>query len=254
MERPDPIALQLWTIREALAADPDRALARVRSVGFSAIEIAPPPEGLSTGRILEALADHGLSVVSIHGDLPTPENIGRWAEVARACRCPKIIWHGWPRDPRFDSPEGVGDLISAYNAAGALARDHGLQFGIHNHWWEFEPVGGVRPIRRLDAELHPGIFFQLDVYWAQAAGFDPAGVLLDLMPRVRSLHLKDGPAVHGEPMTAPGTGAVDFRRILGALQRPVDWIIELDECASDPLDAARQGLIYLEGLQDETRP
>ena len=101
---PSPIALQLWTIRDAMAADADGALRRVKAAGFSAVELAPLPPGLTPARLAECLARHGLAVVSIHGDLPTPANIGHWAQLARACRCPKIIWHGWPRDPRFDSP------------------------------------------------------------------------------------------------------------------------------------------------------
>src|SRR3954452_8268049 len=97
---PESAALQLWTIREAMAADADRALGRVRAAGFSAVELAPLPPGLAPERLAESLASHGLAVLSIHGDLPAPANIDLWAEIARACGCPKIIWHGWPRDPR----------------------------------------------------------------------------------------------------------------------------------------------------------
>ena len=169
--------------------------------------------------------------------------------LARECRCSKVIWHGWPRDPRFDSLAGVRDLISACNEAGAIVRDHGLRFGMHNHWWEFEPVEGERPIRLLHESLHPDIFWQLDVYWAQTGGADPAGVLSELMARIGSLHWKDGPAVHGEPMTALGRGRVDVPRILRALTHPVDWVIELDECATDPLDAAQESRVYLESRE-----
>ncbi len=119
---------------------------------------------------------------------------------------------------------------------------------MHNHWWEFEPVEGVTPIRLFHESLHPDISWQLDVYWARTAGVDPADVLRELGPRVGSLHWKDGPAVHGEPMTALGEGVVDLPRVFHALARPVDWVIELDECATDPLEAARQSRVYLDSL------
>jgi sugar phosphate isomerase/epimerase len=119
---------------------------------------------------------------------------------------------------------------------------------MHNHWWEFEPPGGDRPIRLLHEGLHPDIFWQLDVYWAQTAGADPAAVLAELGLRARSIHWKDGPCVHGEPMTALGQGKVDVPRILRAMTHPVDWVVELDECATDPLEAARQSRVYLESL------
>src|SRR4051812_8714153 len=105
-----PVALQLWTIRDAFAADADRALSQVKAAGFSAVELAPLPPGLTPARLAESLARHGLAVVSVHGDLPTPATVGRWARLARECGCPRMIWHGWPRDPRFNSLAGVRDL------------------------------------------------------------------------------------------------------------------------------------------------
>src|SRR3954468_22236753 len=105
-DHPNPIALQLWTIRDAMASDADEALHRVKAAGFAAVEVAPLPPGLTPGRLAACLARHDLAVVSIHGDLPNAANIDLWAEMARECQCPKIIWHGWPRDPRFDSLVG----------------------------------------------------------------------------------------------------------------------------------------------------
>ena len=245
-----PIALQLWTVRDLFAADADLALSHVKASGFSAVELAPLPPGLSFSRLVESLSRHDLAVVSIHGDLPTPATIDYWRRLATACRCSKMVWHGWPRDPRFGSLTGVRDLISSCNAAAALVRDHGLALGLHNHWWEFEPLEGVQPIRLMHDALHPDVFWQLDVYWAQTAGADPANVIAEMGSRVRSIHWKDGPCVHGEPMTALGRGKVDIPRILRALTRPADWVIELDDCATDPLEAARQSRVYLESLTD----
>lgn len=86
------------------------------------------------------------------------------------------------------------------------------------------------------------------MYWAQTAGADPAAVLAALGQRVCSIHWKDGPCVHGRPMTALGEGKVDVPRILRALTHPADWVIELDECATDPLEAAWQSRVYLESI------
>ena len=245
-----PIALQLWTIRDALASDADRALRRVKDAGFSAVEIAPLPPGMTPDRMAAFLGRYELTVVSIHGELPSAANIDQWTQVTRELQCSKIVWHGWPRDRRFDSLSGIRDLIFDCNIAGAIARDHGFQFGIHNHWWEFESVEGESPIRLFHESLHSDIFWQMDIYWAQTAGVDPAAGLLELGSRIGSLHWKDGPAVHGEPMTALGQGKVDVPTILEALTHPVDWVIELDECATDALDAAQQSLVYLDSLRN----
>ena len=131
---PSPVALQLWTIRDAMASDADEALRRVKAAGFSAVEVAPLPPGLTPGRLAECLARHDLAVVSIHGDLPTPANIDLWTEIARECRCPKIIWHGWPRDPRFDS------------LAGRAGPDLGLQRGRGDRAGSRAPVRHAQPL------------------------------------------------------------------------------------------------------------
>lgn len=49
-------------------------------------------------------------------------------------------------------------------------------------------------------------------------------------------------------MTALGRGTVDIPRILREQTHPVEWVVELDECATDPLEAARQSRVYLESL------
>ena len=103
---------------------------------------------------------------------------------------------------------------------------------MHNHWWEFEPLEGKLPIRLLHERLPPEISWQLDVYSAQTAGADPTGVLSEPGSRVESIHL------------------VDIPGILRGLSHPVDRVIELDECASDPLEAAQQSLLYLESRKN----
>ncbi len=243
-----PVALQLWTIREALAADADQALACAKEAGFDAVEVAPLPPDLTAARLDQLLRRHGLAALSVHGDLPTDANIAQWADLARECRCSKLIWHGWPRDPRFDSLAGLRQLIDDCNKAARLASDHRLVFGMHNHWWEFERLEGELPIQIFHERLDPAIFWQLDIYWAQTAGADLGEVIRLLSPRLRSVHWKDGPCVQGQPMTVLGQGAVDLPKTMVALPSGVDWVIELDECATDRLEAARQSRIYLESL------
>jgi sugar phosphate isomerase/epimerase len=76
-------------------------------------------------------------------------------------------------------------------------------------------------------------------------------VIRQLGARVPLLHIKDGPAVLGEPMTAVGQGTLDFHEIAAAAQNYAEWfIVELDECATNMMDAVAQSYAYLtrEGL------
>ena len=136
-------------------------------------------------------------------------------------------------------------IIDEYRQAHQTARDRGLEFGLHTHWWEFEPIDGQVPYQVFLDELPADLFFQLDVYWAQTAGRDPMQLIGELGARLKSLHLKDGPTIHGAPMTAFGEGNVNIRQIVQRVGTNVDWIVELDECATDPLEAAQRSLAFL---------
>lgn len=252
---PDPpAALQLYTVRNALAADFPGTLERVRQLGFQAVETYPFPPGVTpaeAGRVLRSL---GLRVVSMHCDLPLGPGLATALEYAGALNCPDVIWHGWPRPPEHDSIAGVLQLAARYNAAAAAIQAHGLRLGLHNHWWEFEALEGRLPCRILDRELDPEIFLEIDVYWAQTAGVQPDLLVRELAPRVRFLHLKDGPAIHGQPMTALGEGVLNLRAILDAAPHPVQRVVELDECATDVFEAAGRSLRHLDRLAQRAAP
>ncbi len=243
------IGLQLYTLREQLAWDFPGTLRRVAELGYTGVETAFFSDDIpaaAAGRQIRAL---GLEVFAAHCALPL--GAGREAVLrdADALGCRRIVWHGWPRDPRYDTLDGIRRLADEFNAANAAAVAHGVTFGIHNHWWECEQVEGHYPYRVLLAELDPGVFFELDAYWARVAGLDPAAVVAELGARLPLLHLKDGPAVRGEPMTALGTGALEIPAILGAAGEGLEWaVVELDTCATDVFEAIDRSHRYLSGL------
>jgi len=244
------VALQLYTVRHALARDPAATLRQVREGGFRAVETAPlPPEWEWTPQEMGALLrDLGLTVVAAHCDLPLGDRRKQVLEEAEALGARRIVWHGWPRDPECHSLDGYRRLAERYSEAFRVAGQGGLEFGLHNHWWECEPVDGWYPYQLLHQLLPAEVFFELDVYWARTAGLDPVQVLRDLAGRVRMVHLKDGPAVHGQPMTALGDGIVDVRSVVRAAAPSADLVVELDECATDPMEAALRSLRFLQSL------
>ena len=240
------IALQLYTVRNELAQDPERTLQRIKDTGIGAVEIAPLPDGLGPDRLARLLRSQELDVISMHCDLPLGSRLNGVVDLAHEMRCQRVIWHGWPRESLFDNLDGIHLLAEQYNQAHDNARRNGLRLGLHNHWWEFEPVQGRFPYRVFLDKLHPEIFLELDTYWARTAGLDPAALLLELRDRVELLHLKDGSTKKGEPMRALGDGVMDFHKILRAASPKIEWlVIELDECDSDIWQAVRQSFTYL---------
>ncbi len=252
---PPKLSMQLYTIRNEMEADTAGSLIRLADIGYTYVETAFWPDGLSHEQGAEMIRNAGLKVSSSHVEMPENGNMQPLLDLARLYDTDMLIWHGWPEDPRYGSLEGTRELIDEYNEVCDFLRNHGLRFGLHNHWWEFMQ----RPDNRfayqvLHEEMDPDIFFQIDTYWVTVAGLDPASIIRELGSRVRSLHIKDGPAEYtqdiGEvphpPMTAVGQGALDFSSISEAAGDYVEWnVVEADEVDGDVFQLLEDSLNYL---------
>lgn len=249
------LAVQLYTIREAIDKDFKGSLKRLADLGFKNVETAFWPKGISVETAANTLKELGLNVTSCHVDKPTQDNINELVNTAKAYGCKNLIWHGWPEDKRYSSLEGTKELVNIYKESNKLAKDNGLHFGLHNHWWEYRNhVGGKLVYEVLNEELDDDIFFETDVYWVKVAGQDPVDILRKLKKRIHFIHIKDGPAVFNEklikdepdPMTPVGQGTLDIPAIVNACSDNVQWmVIELDKSAIDPYDALKQSRDYL---------
>ena len=158
-----------------------------------------------------------------------------------------MVWHGWRMDPRHQTVAGTRELAHIYNQACHFSKSHGLSFGLHNHWWEFErQPDGHYPYHVLLESLDPEVFFEVDTYWAKVAGQDPAQVIGQMAGRVPLMHVKDGPGDKTSPMLALGTGVQDFKGIISASRNRVEWlIVEFDTCATDIFVALEESYRYL---------
>jgi sugar phosphate isomerase/epimerase len=242
-----PIALQLYTLRARLAADFDGTLGRIAAIGYAGVEPFGVPADLdSQASRIHAL---GLAVPSVH--IPPPVDATSQAtalRIAAAYDTRHIVCSIMPEG--FAMPYGIARTCDTLNGMAHFAADNGLTLGYHNHWWEFEPVAGQIPFDTLRRELDPSIIFEVDIYWAQVGGQDPATLLADLGERAPLLHVKDGPAdTPQSAMVALGDGSVDVPGAVAA--GAAGWlIVELDKCDGDMLAAVERSYDYLveEGL------
>lgn len=240
-----PIALQLYTLRDALAQDFAGGIEKIADIGFVGVETAFFPEGFTAATAAHIIKANGLQIMAAHCELPLGDDQQRVLEMMATFGCELCVWHGWPRHDDYGSVDGVKRLAARYNQANAVAQAHGLRLGIHNHWWEFEPVGDSYPYRILQAEMDASIFFEVDTYWVRTAGLDPAAVLRELGSRAPLLHIKDGPATPDGDMVAAGTGVMDLAAVFAAASSPQWAVVELDRCATDMLTAVSQSYTTL---------
>ena len=244
-----PMALQLYTVREAMADDFVGVVKRVADIGYVGVEPALGTLGTTVKEAARLFKELGLEVPSIHTPMPIGEEKSTVLDAAAAFGCQRIISSLRPDGVKtVDLTKKTCDLL---NEAYAVASENGLSLGVHNHWWEFQQVEGRYVYHVMLERLKPEIFFEIDTYWVQTAGLDPAEVVQELGARAQLLHIKDGPAVTDEPMMAIGTGAMDIHSIVQAAKGAVEWmIVELDRCATDMIEAVDKSYHYLtrEGL------
>ena len=250
------LGLQLWTVRREIEKDLQGTLNRVAELGYRHVESAFWPDHISIEEGARALTQAGISVFSIHSEIPVEGERDNILQMVENYNCRTVIWHGWPEDPRNKSDEGLRELIDIYGESQLWAQAEGLTFGLHNHWWEFEPwEDGTLPFVKLLETLDEDIFFELDTYWIKVAGQDPAKMVEKFGPRAKMLHIKDGPGIWHEsldfddpdpPLTPAGQGVQDFPAIGVAAAENVEWMIfEMDNCACDVFDALKQSREYL---------
>ncbi len=253
------LSVQLYTIRHEIEKDIQGALKRLADIGFKNVETAFWPDNVSLQRAADYVKEFGFNVSSCHVEIPTGKAKQTMLDTARAFGCKDMIWHGWPEDIRYSSLDGTRQLIKIYNDSYKFARDNGLRFGLHNHWWEYKNrVGDKLVYEILNEELDPDIFFETDTYWVKVAGHEPAKIIQSLKNRIRFLHIKDGPAVwndslavdNPDPMTPVGRGAQNIPAIVNAASDRVEWmVIEMDKTAIDVFDALQQSFEYMSKLK-----
>lgn len=238
------IALQLYSVRADLAKDFRGTLEKIAAMGFTAVETAGFPEGVTPQQAKQIFDELGLTVVSAHSPLPLDDQQDRVLENMRVLACPHLV-SPWMSPELYISAETIQQVAETFNRAYAVCAANGLKFSMHNHDFEYKLVDGVPAIEILKPLLDPGICFQVDTYWVHVAGLDPVKVVADLGNRAPLLHIKDGPGVRGEPMLAFGEGVMDIPGILKASERTEAFIIELDSCATDMLEAVEKSYRYL---------
>jgi sugar phosphate isomerase/epimerase len=239
----NPLALQLYTVRDQLTSGRMPVLKSVRGYGYGAVE---PYDVLTDPEALRAdLDEAGLAVCAVHAKA-LGEDADAFLDGATTVGADTVIVP-WAPPERFADADAIGALARELNEGAARAAGRGLRFGYHNHAFELAVVDGRTGLEALADALDPAVLLEVDTYWAAVGGQDVPALLGRLGDRVRYLHVKDGPVTKDDPMTAVGGGRMPVADILAA-SLSAEWrVVELDRCATDVLTAVRDSLTWLTG-------
>jgi sugar phosphate isomerase/epimerase len=241
------VGIQLYTLRSLLAQDVEGTLARVAQIGFREVEFA----GLygKTAAEMRVLIDGvGLRAVSSHHSLrDVRENWTRVLDDATTLGQRFVVVASLGGGDRATA-DALRRVADDFNRAGEAAKAAGLQFGYHNHDFEFRPIDGQLPydllLERCDSAL---VVMELDLFWIVNGGHDPLAYFAKHPGRFPLVHAKDRTA--DGRMVNVGSGVIDFRSILGRSEQAGirHWLVEHDRPDS-PLDDVHASHTYLRGL------
>jgi sugar phosphate isomerase/epimerase len=238
-DRPVPLALQLWSVKQAVTEDFAAAVGRVAGLGFSGVELAGLG-GLDAAGVRAALDAEGLKAAGMHVGPARLDDLGAIAEEALTVGAGHVTCAFWPR-AEYTSAAACRRIGARLGECGATLRSFGLRFSFHNHDAELALLEGRTVLDwLLDAAAPCDLAIEPDVFWLHHAGCDPARFLLAHGARCPLVHLRDAAEI--------GAGPVDYPRVLAAIDTAAaaEWLILEQDCFNhEPFESLRLGLAQM---------
>jgi sugar phosphate isomerase/epimerase len=236
MAEPTDLAIQLYTVRAALARDLDATLEDLASIGFRTVEAFD----LATygERLAAALPRFGLTCAAVHAGVL--DDLDGSLERARGVGAGLVI-QPWTEPARWERADDVRAIAEGLNRAATVAAGHGLRIGYHNHHFELASrIDGRHALELFADALAPEVVLEIDAYWAYAGGADVPALVRRLGERVAALHLKDGDgSLDTSHQVAAGRGVVPLLEVVAAAPPNALRIVEFDDTSGD----LREGIV-----------
>lgn len=269
-----PVAVQLYSIRDDMAADFEGSLRAVKEMGYDGVEFAGL-YGHSPAEVRALCEKYSLTPISAHVayDEMMAHPQQTMADYAAAgCRyiaIPYLTEEYRPGASRY--PE----LVENVRMLGGAAKENGLTLLYHNHDFEFQKIDGVYALDKLYADVPADLLqTQLDTCWVNVGGEDPAAYLRRYTGRAPTVHLKDfvmpgkkpqnmyhligidddqPSEVSGFEYRPLGMGAQDMPALLQACEDAgAEWVIveQDDPClGKTPMECIRLSAEYMQSIQ-----
>ena len=215
------VGIQLYTLRNAMQVNPLKVLERLSAIGYKHLELANYAEGKFYGyqakEFKKICSDLGLTVISSHFNFD--ENGFNQNQAERVAHDHAELGaayciHPWVSEERRKTIDSYKRLVEIWNKIGEVFKNTGIQFGYHNHNFEFDIVEGQIPyfdvyMKNMDKNL---IVMELDLYWLSYSNQDIIKLFNDYPGRFPLFHMKDMDV--NKAFAPVGEGTINFKHIL----------------------------------------
>jgi sugar phosphate isomerase/epimerase len=188
-----PVGLEMYSVRDALAADPMATVRAVAEMGYQGLEFYAPyfDWSVSQAKDMRKLVDDlGIRCFSTHNDSEffSGDKLQHARELNLILGSKYLVMASSHEKSGLDGWRKVADTL---NAAEEKLHSEGLDVGYHNHQAEFTLTEGVRPMEIIAKNTKSSVMLQLDVGTCIEAGADPVAWIKANPGRIRSMHCKD---------------------------------------------------------------
>ena len=254
-----PLGMQTYTFRRSMGADPVKVLDTIKMMGFTEIEGGGGK--LHPADFKKLCDERGISIPSTgagYGDLVSNLDSVIWRAKLLAAKYVMCAWI--PHDNNVFTPENAKKAADDFNRAGKILKENGLTLCYHAHGYEFQPYGDGTLLDYLFKNTNPEyVSFQMDIFWIQFGGGDPAALLKKYGSRWKTMHLKDMRKGIKKDLTGLtsvendvtlGTGELDLPAILREAKRIGIKHYFIEDESSSYATQVPQSIAYLKGLKE----
>lgn len=280
--------IQLYSVRNTLARDPEGVFTRLAELGFTKVEGANHQAdedpgigfGISADRLRRILDATGARLIGSHLNPLRPEILPTALDFQA-----ELGSLGVGCDIEF-YPFGDVDYVKrradVFNEVGRLCAERGMTFYYHNHFQEFQLFDGQLVYDLIMEATDPDLVkIELDTYWAFRGGQDVMSLIAKYGDRIILSHQKDFPADAPRPLnlfdgsvgrtqnidmalfeevkmpsefTEIGTGVLPIQDIVDALSKLPDFkymLLEQDHSGMPEIDSvavSREAFRRFEGV------
>lgn len=246
--------LQLWSVRDALSKDVPGTLKALSDMGYRKLEgfdlNSGKMFGLPVADFIKQVRDNGMRMPSSHCKITLADydsatkmlkdSAKKTIDLAAAQGVKYVI------NPWLDEKERgqIDQLVPVYQAAGAYAKKAGVQFGYHNHDFEFKYKGpdGRLLIEWILHETDPSqVVMEMDMYWVVFAGYNPIDWFERYPGRWKLCHVKDMAAGGNHETIEVGEGTINFTEIFKHRKKAglEHFVIELEHYRTNSMDGVK---------------
>ncbi len=251
-----PLAIQLYTIRDAVSSNLEKSLEGLANLGFTQLEIYGYDGkffGKNRAEFQTILKNVGMEIISSHHTTGIVHNskgtlLNNWEQSvedlyfigSKYMVCSYLF-------PEERTAEHYRKLPELLNQSGLMTKKAAIGFAYHNHDFEFEKFEENTIydfiLDNTDSDL---VKMELDLYWISKAGFNPLDYFEKYPRRFPLWHVKDMKA-ENKDFSEIGNGTIDFKTIFEAREKAglKHWFVEQDSSDKDMFESLKISTDYI---------